>query len=218
MSDHDMGSLVLARLAAAEPRLAIEEALKLLIQHTQATSAGLFLGADRAAEPETRLLWGQAIDQDCLERVREAWSADRERLARRDPVWHAQWCLWPLEGAEGPVLVYLASARSLSVEAVTRSIVGLADVLQTAARAGVTRPAPAASEAPLRDEVEWYLAATPPEHVARRQLELLLHQNQWNLSRVARALGVTRVTVYRKLAKFGIERLRVRRSPLRVRA
>ncbi len=216
MIDHDMGSLVLARLATAEPRLAIEEALKLLMQHTQAVSAGLFLGSGRTSSCETRLLWGQAIDQASLERVKEAWSTETERLAGGEPTWHAQWCVWPLEGTNATVLVYLAAVGDLGIEAVTRSIVGLADVFLTAAQADAMRPA-TPGETPIQSQVEWYLAATPPEHVERKQLELLLHRNEWNLSRVARALGVTRVTVYRKLARFGIERLRVRRTPVRVR-
>lgn len=219
MIDRDMGSLVLARVAAAEPRLAIEEALKLLIQRTHSLSAGLFLGCGRAESTcEARLLWGQALDQVGLERVREAWSRDMERLAGGEPVWRAQWCLWPLEGPRGTVLVYLGSVKTLAVDVVTRSIVGLADVFQAAAGADTMLAASAAGDARVHDQVEWYLAATPPEHVARKQLELLLHQNEWNVSRVARALGVTRVTVYRKLTKFGIARLRIRRTAMRARA
>jgi len=211
MIDRDMGSTILTRVAIAEPRLALDEALKLLIQRTEAQSGGVFLGCGQdEAAADVRLMWGQGLDQVGLERVRLVWSRNMKRLAAGEPVWHTQWCLWPLDGPRGPVLVYVAGAKTLAGEMVTRSIVGLADVFCTAAGTEAMRGAAANRDGQVTEAVEWYLSATPPEHVARKQFELLLQQNEWNLSRVARALGVTRVTVYRKLARFGIERLRWR--------
>ena len=211
MIDRDMGSTILTRVAVAEPRLALDEALKLLLQRTEALSGGLFLGRGKEeASAEVQLIWGQGLDQVGLERVRVVWSRNMKQLAAGEPVWHAQWCVWPLDGPGGPLLVYLAGAKSLAAEMATRSIVGLADVFRAACAAQARLADPATQEAPVTEAVEWYLAATPPERVARKQFELLLQQNEWNLSRVARALGVTRVTVYRKLARFGIERLRWR--------
>ncbi len=210
-----MGALVLARVAAAEPRLAIEQGLKLLIQQTHAFSSGLFLGRGHAQSArDAQLLWGQGLDQLGLERTREAWIAGTDALSEGEPAWHAQWCVWPLESARGTLLVYVAGAKPLAVEAVARSVVGLAEVFRAAACA----EGMAAVSAPRRDQIDWYLAATPPQAVERKQLEVVLNQHEWNLSRVARELGVTRVTVYRKLAKFGIERLRVRKSAVRARA
>ena len=40
----------------------------------------------------------------------------------------------------------------------------------------------------------------------------LLEENEWNIARVARLLGVTRVTVYARMAAAGIPRLKVSRS------
>jgi hypothetical protein len=211
MIDRDMGSTILTRVAVAEPRLALDEALRLLIQRTDALSGGLFLGCGKdEASAEVQLIWGQGLDQVGLERARLVWSRNMKQLAAGEPVWNTQWCVWPLDGPRGPVLVYLAAARALAAEMATRSIVGLADVFRAASAAQAMLGAPATEETPVTEAVEWYLAATPPERVARKQFELLLQQNEWNLSRVARALGVTRVTVYRKLARFGIERLRWR--------
>lgn len=51
--------------------------------------------------------------------------------------------------------------------------------------------------------------ATPTESILRRQLETLLHEHEWNVARVARILGVTRVTVYARMERLGIERLRI---------
>jgi DNA-binding NtrC family response regulator len=38
---------------------------------------------------------------------------------------------------------------------------------------------------------------------------LLLDHNEWNVSRVARVLGVTRMTIYNRLRRFAIQRQRV---------
>ena len=43
----------------------------------------------------------------------------------------------------------------------------------------------------------------------REQLWLTLQQNEWNIARVARLLGVTRRTVYLRLKRYGIERKKV---------
>lgn len=63
------------------------------------------------------------------------------------------------------------------------------------------------------------LRATPRTNDARRlyereQLVALLERHRWNVARVARALGRSRMTVYNRLRRLGIERQRIqRRSP-----
>jgi len=57
--------------------------------------------------------------------------------------------------------------------------------------------------------IDQYLVATPTDSILRRQLETLLHEHEWNVSRVSRILGVTRVTVYARMERLGIQRLRV---------
>ncbi len=49
----------------------------------------------------------------------------------------------------------------------------------------------------------------------RENLVLLLERNEWNVSRVARLLGVTRMTVYNRLRRFKVTRERVPKSPRR---
>jgi transcriptional regulator of acetoin/glycerol metabolism len=46
---------------------------------------------------------------------------------------------------------------------------------------------------------------------------LLLTRNEWNISRVARILNVTRMTVYNRLVRFNIPRERVPKTQRRVR-
>ncbi len=61
--------------------------------------------------------------------------------------------------------------------------------------------------------IDQYLETTPVEEVQRRQLEGLLNRHEWKLSQVARVLGVSRLTVYKRMRRLGIERLRVLRAP-----
>ncbi len=60
--------------------------------------------------------------------------------------------------------------------------------------------------------IDSYLEATPAESVERRQLLALLNRNESNLSRVARLIGISRVTVYKRMARLGIDRLRIRKT------
>ena len=53
---------------------------------------------------------------------------------------------------------------------------------------------------------ETYLERTPVEDMEREKLLLLLNRNEWNISRVSRLLGVTRMTVYNRLDRFKIPR------------
>jgi transcriptional regulator with GAF, ATPase, and Fis domain len=62
-------------------------------------------------------------------------------------------------------------------------------------------------------------APAPREKVSpgvaeRERLLFLLHQNEWNVSRVARILRVTRATVYHRLERFEIKRRRVMKARL----
>jgi len=44
------------------------------------------------------------------------------------------------------------------------------------------------------------------EDVEKKHLLRILESNQWNISQSARILGIDRVTIYKKLKKFGIDR------------
>src|SRR5262245_32798798 len=54
-----------------------------------------------------------------------------------------------------------------------------------------------------------YLERTPLEDMEREKLLLLLNRNEWNISRVARLMGVTRRTIYMRLARHRIPREKV---------
>ena len=44
------------------------------------------------------------------------------------------------------------------------------------------------------------------EEVEKKHLLRVLESNHWNISQAARILGIDRVTIYKKLKKFGIDR------------
>jgi Bacterial regulatory protein, Fis family len=48
----------------------------------------------------------------------------------------------------------------------------------------------------------------------RATLRALLEDHEWNVSRVARVLGVTRMTIYNRLRRLGMERVRVFKTGL----
>jgi transcriptional regulator of acetoin/glycerol metabolism len=60
--------------------------------------------------------------------------------------------------------------------------------------------------APESSPVDTYLESALQEDIERRRLVLLLRRHEWNISRVARELGVTRQTVYNRLQALGIDR------------
>lgn len=54
-----------------------------------------------------------------------------------------------------------------------------------------------------------------PPDAERENLVLLLERNEWNVARVARLLGVTRMTIYNRLRRLKVPRERVRKSQRR---
>ena len=73
----------------------------------------------------------------------------------------------------------------------------------------------AEAPSPATEGVETYLERTPVHDIHRQKLLLLLDRNLWNISRVARLMGVTRRTIYMRLRRYGIPRQRVYRTRLR---
>ncbi len=73
-------------------------------------------------------------------------------------------------------------------------------------------PDAGAAGAVLEDAVDRFLEVTSRQAIERRQLMALLNRHEWNIARVARALRCNRVTVYKRLRRLGIPRLRVCRS------
>jgi hypothetical protein len=193
--------VAIERLLAVDPKHSIGQTLELLMAHTSADRSGVFLCRGSVVD----LFVGHGIDQPSLDWVRRAWETQREKIKDSRPVFDGPRCLWPLGGGVAPGQVaglYLAGPREMLVSSVRLALEGLGDLLQTALAA-------ADSSRQFSPAIDQYLMATPTDNVVRRQLETLLHEHEWNVARVARILGVTRVTVYARMERLGIERLRV---------
>lgn len=72
--------------------------------------------------------------------------------------------------------------------------------------AAITAPTPHAGA------VEEIFRTVTVEGFERQRIVQLLDGHEWNVARVARIMRTTRRTVYQKMARYGIERLKVRRG------
>ncbi len=196
------------RFLARDPRAALEEALSELMHETVASAAALFLGRG-----DLELLGGVRVDQACLDRARAAWDEGPLRFGAGRPVTSQDWCVWPHPSTRGQLLLYLAGPN-LKLSRVPDAIAAISELLEVLVKLDQGGD-PAAQTTPgTQTAVDSYLRATTPDEVQRRQMMILLHESEWNIARVARALGVTRVTIYKRMERLGIERLRVRKTRL----
>lgn len=133
----------------------------------------------------TRLLAGHGLHQDLLDDV-----------ARLD------WSLSGLAAATGDAwfFPYVAVPRAPAlIVCLGRPLGAVADAGVAIVRAGCAAPA-------------MVLAATRADPPAIELAETCARY-EWNVSRVARVLGVTRMTIYNRLRRAGVTRQRVGRRP-----
>jgi transcriptional regulator with XRE-family HTH domain len=188
-----------------DTRSPVEDALRLLQAHVGGSSAALFMAEE--SSPRVALVYGVGIDDGVLDRVNGAWAQEREALVGGQPFWRGSWCAWPLPVEQGQLLVYVAGPRALALPVVQEALGALSGSFR-AAVAGAAPGGPSADD----DVINAYLKREPLKSIERRQLETLLEQHEWNLSRVARFLRISRITMYERMKRFGIERLHVRKT------
>lgn len=189
-----------ARLFAADPQSSLDEVLAVIEAHTDAEASGLF----SSDGDELELVALRGLDGAGLDEIRAMWLRDRQRLMDGRPSWDGTRCLWPIDSARRVGMVFLERAEGLQVPLVRKAVEDLLPLLRTGLD---VRSVPSIAHA--GSLIDRYLESTSTEAVRRRQLLALLQRNEWNLARVARVLGVTRVTVYHRMEKLGITRLKV---------
>ncbi|HEY7509497.1 MAG TPA: helix-turn-helix domain-containing protein [Vicinamibacteria bacterium] len=196
-----------ALLVAGDPRGAADRILAFLLSLNKARGAAVFaLDGDRLT-----LFTGRGFELEAVTTVQNAWTSQRDKLEKgeilRQSDARASSVVVPLMD-EGTVvaLLYLDVAaetewKSLDASSLTAFGVAIAQAV-IAASSGAPEPSP----------VQAYLSQTSDDEIARERLLLLLVQNEWNISRVARLMGVTRRTIYLRLQRHNIVREKVRKT------
>lgn len=190
-----------------------EDAFDLFMALALAPRGALFCGTRGG---RLSLETSRSLDQLALDLARREWGQAPEALAEGTPMYRQRlersYLLLPCaDGGLVSGLLYvelgLTSRRVPAAHLATfAGILGRA--LRT--RAGLA-PAPA-DPAPVVEAGE----SLAPD-AERENLVLLLERNEWNVSRVARLLGVTRMTVYNRLKRYKVPRERVRKTQRRAR-
>ena len=193
----DLRERAIQAIVTQNPQRSGERALVLAMQHCQAEAGALF----RVSDGELTLFIGRSIDQLTLDRVLGAWRKGAEALGSGKILWEQNFLVAPI-GPMGKLqgLLYLAASRDLSREGAAETIQALSDLFL------VTLTGDA-----VMDELASEVAET-----GRSRLLRLLDTNEWNIARVARLAGVSRVTIYSWLTKYGIERKRVPKCGVRL--
>jgi len=200
LSKSPIGHRAVEMLVQQDPKRSADGALGLLLGHVQASSAAVF----QVRQRELVLFVSRGIDQGDLDRARRAWAQGPKRLQARESPAEDHMTLIPLQEREEPLgALYVGSSRRVSVGQDTLD--AIVPILLAALKA--------AENPTVQSPVDAYLESTPAEEIEREQLLLLLSRNEWNIARVARLLGVSRVTVYHRLAKYGLSRKQPQKPP-----
>jgi len=199
-----------ALLVAGDPRGAADRTLDFLISLNKARGAAVFaLDGDRL-----NLFTGRGFDVETVATVQGVWTDHRAELAAGQILQasnaRATYAVAPLiEKGSVVALLYLdvATGRGEWAALDTGSLSAFGVAIAQAVIA-------AASAAPALSPVQAYLSQTSDEDIARERLLLLLVQNEWNIARVARIMGMTRRTIYHRLQRHNIVREKVRKTEL----
>ena len=183
-------------LVSQDPRRSADSALGLLIRHLGADGAACF----RVQGDRLLLFAARGLDQVALDRVASTWDDARQAvLAGQAYDADGTFVIVPIGGAGAVAgLLYVGADHGLVLDRDT--VDHLLPLLRTALEAAQNgRPAP----------IDAYIERTPAAQFQREQLLLLLERHEWNIARVARAKGVTRLTIYEQMRRWDIERRKV---------
>jgi transcriptional regulator with GAF, ATPase, and Fis domain len=193
---------VVSQLAGRGARAVGDRVLDTLLAVTRTEGAALF----RREQGRLALFAIRHLTQSAVDLVHETWSSDHASALQAGEIFQgrrglAHFAMVPvLSGRRFIGLIYTECATPFTED----DRMALAELAQIAV-------APLVSGDPEID-LGACVARTPPNDIAREQLLVLLEQTEWNISRTARHLRVTRPTVYSWLSRYGIERRRVTRA------
>ncbi len=217
----------IADLVVAEnPRAIADTVLAAAVATLDARRAAIFV----REQEQVVLFTSRSVDQPVLDAVTRIWQDHAASLHEGRPyvVVASQHASVP-----EPVASALADAAALAVIPIKAqdrmtgllyldgARIGASETLFDATRLArvasvALRLPPSQRETPPQltgAMLDAYLERTSPRDVAREQLLVLLDRHDWNLSQVARILGIARRTMYLRLDRYGIERRRAARAP-----
>ena len=208
---HDMLEGASGLLAGGDSRRLAESTLELLMVISRARCGAVFAcEADRLG-----LVVSRGLDQGALDSTHRVWVNSRRSLSTGRPLYSGgpeSFLTVPLVDDEEVKGLLYVDTPDPDFRVPSEHLASLCRIL-CSALSGL-------SEVSLRTPSQWesYLERTTPEDIERERLLLLLNRNEWNIARVSRILGVTRMTIYNRLGRFNIPRERVVKTPRRVRA
>lgn len=169
---------------AAEPRGATRRLLGLISGFTGAQAVAAF----ELRNGRLVLFGSHDLAQATIDAADNAFAKERAQLEAGRVVHLDRHSVVPLfEGRQWVGVLCLQGARGGAAEDAANSLGGVLAATITAARSA--------------DQVD-----------PAARLRDLLEEHEWNVARVARILGVTRVTVYERMRRFGIHRKKVPRG------
>jgi Bacterial regulatory protein, Fis family len=180
-----------ALLVGPDPRLAADRTLGFLIARSRARGGAVLQLREGEPVPFTT----RDLPAPRLAEAAALWRSQHTRLVAGKVVDSMSGLMVPLRD-EGTLVgaLYLEDAGGFDEASVGASLLTLTKAVGS------------------RDHVETlatYLPAVPADEILREQMLAALDRNEWNISKVARILGVARRTVYLRLERYGIPRKRV---------
>jgi hypothetical protein len=181
-----------------------DRTLEAVADFSNASCAALFV----REQERVRLFASRDIDLATLEAIAGIWSTHRTALMS------GELFVESINTGSRAVVPILNATRLTGLLYVRTDDARFTDdrdrnaLIQFARIAAMALSAP--PELPVPETaVDLYLERTGSDDVARQQLLVLLDRHEWNIARVARVMGVTRATIYNRIARLGIERRHV---------
>lgn len=187
---------LVAAIAAVDPRTLVGRLLAYVVNVLGARG-----GAVLALQFGRVFLYADALGGD-LDRVAEAmatWQKRQGELANGVSVQCG------MAGSMSPLLSEGTLVGAVFLDGVPVSRCDIREIA-TWLVAAITAPTPHAGA------VEEVFRNVSVESFERQKIVQLLEGHEWNVARVARIIGTTRRTVYQKMDRYKIERLKVRRG------
>ncbi len=184
-----------ALLVADNPRSAADRLLAWVLRAAHAEGGAILCVQPQASHDELVLLVSRNLSVDRAPDLRYLWATHRTLLATGRAFSDRQHSMAPvLEGGQVVALLYLDRAKHFHMERLTYFRLALAKAVAALRASGGA------------DTVMGSFLSMSEADIKREQLLMALEQEQWCIARVARAIGVTRRTVYLRMRRLGLAR------------